>query len=443
MKVSVTYSDIWKIAYPIILGSLATTVLNLTDTAFIARVGETELGAMAIATVFYFVIVMIGLALGTGSQIIMARRAGEGNIPEIGKVFDHSFLLLLLLSLISFIAVKFFSPQLLRSMLHSEGVANASNAFMSIRCYGIFFAMATVTFRSFFVAIGKTRVITYASILTMCLNVILAYLFIFGHYGFPEMGIKGAALASVIAEFAGLIYLVIFSGLKHEFRQFRLLRFEDFSYPRFSAIVHLSSPVMLQNTLSMGAWFLFFVFIERMGEHALAISNIIRATYMILMTPIWGFASATNSMVSNIIGQGKEYEVRLLVKKIIYLSLAVTGGIFLVTFISPQWILRITTSDAKLISDSIGCYYIITGAMFLFSISVILLSAVSGSGNTRAAMVIELLNIIIYMIYVYLCAVTWNASIEAVWFSEIVYWVLMGVFSFIYLSSRNWQPKRI
>jgi Na+-driven multidrug efflux pump len=130
MKVSVTYSDIWKIAYPIILGSLATTVLNLTDTAFIARVGETELGAMAIATVFYFVIIMIGLALGTGSQIIMARRAGEGNSTEIGKIFDHSFLLLLLLSILSFFAVKFFSPQLLVTILRSGAVAKAANDFM-------------------------------------------------------------------------------------------------------------------------------------------------------------------------------------------------------------------------------------------------------------------------------------------------------------------------
>ena len=443
MKVSVTYTDIWKIAYPIILGSLATTVLNLTDTAFIARVGETELGAMAIATVFYFVIIMIGLALGTGSQIIMARRAGEGNTPEIGKVFDHSFVLLLLLSLLSFIVVKFFSPPLLRAMLQSDGVTDATNAFMGIRCYGIFFAMATVTYRSFFVAVGKTRVITYASLLTMCLNVILAWVLIFGHYGFPEMGIRGAALASVISEAAGLVYLVIFSAVKHEFRQFRLLRFADYSYSRFSSIIHLSSPVIMQNTLSMGAWFLFFVFIERMGEHALAISNIIRATYMILMTPIWGFAAATNSMVSNIIGQGRETEIRLLVKKIINLSIATTGIIFLATFISPQWILRITTSDPILISDSLGCYYIIIGAMFLFSVSVILLSAVSGSGNTTAAMVIELINIVIYMIYVYLCAVTLDASIEIVWFSEIIYWVMMGVFSAVYLSYRKWQPKKI
>ena len=193
----------------------------------------------------------------------------------------------------------------------------------------------------------------------------------------------------------------------------------------------------------MGAWFLFFVLIERMGEHELAISNIIRATYMILMTPIWGFASATNSMVSNLIGQNKIDDVKLLIRKIINLSLLTTVAIFIISFISPQWMLRITTSDLSLIEDAMGCYYIIIGAMFLFSISVILLSAVSGSGNTNAAMAIEFVNIAIYVIYVYLCAVVYDLSIETVWFSEIIYWVMMGLLSGWYLLTRKWQHTHI
>lgn len=443
MKVTATYRNIWDISYPIILGSLATTVLNLTDTAYIARVGEVELGAMAIATVFYFVIVMVGIALGTGAQILIARRAGEGNVSEIGKLFDHSFILLAALALISFIIAKYLSPDFFSYLLNSEAVTKACNDFMGIRSYGILFTLATIGFRSFYIGIGTTRVITYASFLTMLLNVVLAYVMIFGKYGFPEMGIKGAALASVISELAGLIYMILFTAIKQEFKHFNLFRFADLKKSRLAAIFHLSSPLMLQNTLTIGSWFLFFVFIERMGEHELAISNIIRATYMILMTPIWGFASTTNSMVSNLIGQGKIHEVKLLVRKIINLSIIITTVIFAISFISPQWLLRITTSDLQLIEDSMGCYFIIIGAMFLFSISVILLSTVSGSGNTKAAMVIEFINIFIYMIYVYLCAVVYNLSIETVWFSEIIYWVLMGALSALFLTTRKWQHQKI
>jgi len=193
----------------------------------------------------------------------------------------------------------------------------------------------------------------------------------------------------------------------------------------------------------MGAWFLFFVVIEHMGERQLAISNIIRATYMIMMTPVWGYAAATNSMVSNLIGQGRENEVGKLVKRIIKLALITSGAIFALMMISPSAILGISTSDKSIIQDAMGCYYIIAGSMFLFSISVILLSTVSGTGSTKAAMLIELTNIFIYLAYVYVFAIIINSSIEQVWLSEPIYWTMMGLFSWLYIRTGRWKEVRL
>ena len=78
MKVQSSYSDIWRISWPIILSSLASTVINFTDVAFVSRLGEKELAASALGGVFYFLLIMIAVAIGIGSQILMARKAGEG-----------------------------------------------------------------------------------------------------------------------------------------------------------------------------------------------------------------------------------------------------------------------------------------------------------------------------------------------------------------------------
>ncbi len=443
MKVTATYKNIWDISYPIILGSLATTVLNLTDTAFIARVGETELGAVAITSVFYFVIIMVGMALGTGAQILMSRRAGEGNHIEIGKLFDHSFLMLSVLGVITAVILFFLSGDFFELILSSPQIIDACNEYMDVRIYGIIFTMASIPFRSFYIAISKTRIITYSSVLMLVLNVLLDYLLIFGNFGFPEMGLAGAALASVIAECISLGYLMIYSELKHEFRDFRLFRFLEPQFQRVRAIVHLSSPVILQNVLSMGSWFIFFVLIEHMGEHELAISNVVRATYMVLMTPIWGFASATNSMVSNIIGQNKTHEVKDLVTKIMILGMFTTLIIFAISIISPRWLLGIITPDIRLINDSLNCFYIVSAAMLVLTISIIMLNTIFGTGNTRAAMVIEIFNITIYLIYVYLCAIVWDASIETVWLSEILYWSLMGLLAALYLKFGDWKKIKL
>src|ERR1041385_5503762 len=95
MQVNISYRDIWRMAYPVMIGSLAITVLNITDTIYLGRVGEVELGASALAGVFYFVMVMIGVAVGIGTQIQVARRAGEKNHNAIGELFDHSLYLFL------------------------------------------------------------------------------------------------------------------------------------------------------------------------------------------------------------------------------------------------------------------------------------------------------------------------------------------------------------
>ncbi|MGR6086906.1 MAG: MATE family efflux transporter [Arcticibacter sp.] len=443
MKVGIDYKNIWQISYPIILGGLANTLLNLTDTAFVSRLGETELASMALTTIYYFVVVMIAISIGVGIQILMARRAGEGDRNEIGKIFDHGFLILSVLGLVFTIVLYFTTSTLFKNIVSSPDILEASMKYITTRSFGLFFAFTTIAFRSFFISIGNTKIITVSALLMLGLNFILNYMLIFGNFGAPEMGIQGAALASVISEATALVLLVAYSLKKHEFKEFRLFRFDTFSGSRFRAIMNLSSPIVLQNLISMGAWFLFFVVIEHMGQRELAVSNIIRATYMIMMTPVWGYAAATNSMVSNLIGQGRQNEVGKLVKRIIKLALGTSSAIFLLMMISPSFILGISTSDNGIIAESMGCYYIISGSMFLFSISVILLSTVSGTGSTTAAMVIEVTNIFIYLAYVYICAIILKSSIEWVWFSEAFYWTMMGIFSYLYLRSGKWKDIKI
>ena len=82
-----SYRNIWKVAYPILISLVMEQMIGLTDTAFLGRVGEVELGASAIAIVYYMVLFMIGFGFSIGAQIIIGRRNGEGNFRDTGKVF--------------------------------------------------------------------------------------------------------------------------------------------------------------------------------------------------------------------------------------------------------------------------------------------------------------------------------------------------------------------
>jgi len=424
------------------LGALATTVLNLTDTAFMARVGQVELAAMAIASIFHFLLYMIGFALATGAQILIARRAGEDNRKEIGALFNHSFILLLGLGIITFFISLFLSPEILNLIIRSDGVAQSSIDYVQIRSFGLLIGITGLVFRSFFVGIGRTNIITTAAVVMMIVNIVLDFFLVLGYGGITPMGIKGAAWATVIAEVLSVIVISIYPFLKVKYKVYHLFKFDAFSSDKYKSILKISSPLIFQNAISMTSWFIFFVLIEKMGERELAISNIARAVYMVLMTPIWGFASAANSMVSNIIGQGKINEVKSLVIKIMLLCLTTTSLLVLVDYISGPFLLQLTSSDSKLVEDTLGVYHVIMFAMVIFSVSVILLSAVSGTGNTMAALVIEIINISIYLLYVYLCTI-FSAKIEVAWLAEIIYWTFMGLFSLIYFKYYNWKSVNL
>src|ERR1019366_7203684 len=122
MQVKSTYSDILRISLPVMVAGIAQTILGITDTAFLGRVGEVEMDASSIGGVFYFVLMMIGMALGIGSQIMIARKSGEKKENEIGSIFDQSLLLMIIFSFVIFFVIEFLSPAFMGTYLKSKEV---------------------------------------------------------------------------------------------------------------------------------------------------------------------------------------------------------------------------------------------------------------------------------------------------------------------------------
>ncbi len=438
MKVKVSYSEIWRISFPIMLSSLASTIINFTDVAFVSRIGEKELAASAIGGVFYFLLLMLGTAIGIGSQIMMARKAGEEQYLHIGKIFDHSLVLLFAFSVLMLLLLYLPLNGLMPSIIIDTKVAQAAVDYLLARSWSLPLMMLLISLRSFYTAITLTRIITYTTVLMLVLNVILNYGFVMGGFGLPKLGIAGSGMASAISETIAVIYALVYTRFHSKVKPFHLFRFKDMSLSYGWQILSLSIPVMLQHLFSMGAWFLFFVLIEKLGARELAVSNVLRSIYMVLMTPVWGFSQAANSMVSNLLGQQKEDAVLLLVRKIAILSLIMcTLGIVL-TFFCREALFKIVSSDEILMLDAMHVFYVVCLATLVFSVSMVLLSAVSGTGNTKAAMGIEIISLFVYTIYIIAFTIIIPQSLEVVWLAELIYWLLMGAISYFYMISLKW-----
>ena len=443
MEVNISYKRIWSIAYPIILGSVAQNLINVTDTAFLGRVGDVELGASALGGMFYFVLFMLALGFGTGTQIIISRRHGEGNSHLIGKTFDHALYFMLPLSVVAFLILFFFSTPILRFVIESNNIYEASVAFLKYRMPGIFFVFGQILFRSFYIGIARTKVITWSTLMMAGTNIILDYGLIFGKLGLPEMGLEGAAIASTIAEFIALVFLVVYVIVHKHHRQYDLFRFEAFDKELFGRNFKLAAPIMVQNFLSLGVWFAFFLIVEKLGEQALAVSNIIRSIYIVLMIPIWGFASAANSMVSYLLGMRRHELVFTLLKKIVIMA---TGGVMALVVLSlfvPEALIRIYTDHAGLIALSIPVLMVVNiGAVFL-STGFVLFNGVMGTGKTNVSFLIEMVVLSFYLLYV-LIMVRWlGGGVATAWTAEILYGILLSGLSLLYLRYGKWRSHKL
>jgi putative MATE family efflux protein len=413
------------------------------DTAFLGRVGEVALGAGALGGLFYLAVVMLGIGFGTGTQILIGRRNGEKDFGQIGKLTDHAIYFLLCLAVILFFVIFFLAPDILKYFIRSNEVYSGTLLFLRYRSWGIFFAFTNIIFNSFYVGTVKTRILTLSTAITAATNAILDYFLIFGNGGFPEMGIAGAALASSIAELVTTLFFIIRTYYFEDVRKFNLFRFSRFDPAIMGRILNLSVPIMLQNFLSFSGWFIFFMIIEHLGEHALAVSNICRSIYMLLMIPIWGLSSACNTLVSNLMGEGRIDAVIPLIKKIVIISFISTVVIVSCNIIAPRYILSIYTENASLIADSIKVLYVISLALIFFSIAVVMFMGVSGTGNTKVTFAFEIFAIAVYQFSAYLLAIVFEMPVQYVWLVECQYFLLIGLFCYFYLRSGKWKLIKI
>ena len=438
-KTGVKYTEIWNIAYPIILGSIAQNILSVTNTAFLGRVGEVELGAGAIGGVYYFVVVMLAWGFGIGLQIIVARRNGETNYTEIGRTIDHGIYFLVPLAIIMFSLMKFFSDGILGIVLESEEVVKATVEYINYRSYGIFFAFIHVLFRAFYVGVANTRVITYSTFLMAIVNAFLDYCLIFGNFGFPKMGIAGAGLSSIIAEAVAALYFIYYTQFRFSTAKYHLFHFMKFDLKLYLQIIRISLPMMLQNFLSLASWLAFFLLVEKMGERELAISNIIRSFYMLMMIPMWGLAAAVNTLVSFLIGSKRQDEVMQLVYKVVMLCLAGVGFMVIIGSFLPHFAVMIYTNDKTLINEAMPVVHVVNVAALMLAAAYIFFSAVSGTGKTQVSFIIEVIVLIIYLAYAWYIIMVVKSNISVVWAAECVYSLILGFLSFVYLKSGKWK----
>ncbi len=454
------------------IGSAVQNVITLTDTYFLARYSDISFAAIGIVGIFYLMITTIGYNFTKAGQIIIARRMGEGDEESIGRVTYSMLGFILLLSGLFFFVTKWLTPLLFPLFLHDPAILQACDDYLQARSWGIFFSYSGMVVIALYTGIARPMVIIYNAIALGVVNAVLNYALIFGHWGFPELGMAGAAWASSISEVVATAVFLLYMLLDKRNRAFGMFggkararwqaeQRESFSSepldaPQEAAIarpfidwgiirqqIALSTPIIFQSVVGIGSWLVFFFAIENMGRQALEVSTLIRSVYMMFMIPAWGFGSGINTIVSNLIGKQQHNLVIASINRTALLCFSITMLCALWLIAAPSQVLGIISTNSEIIEASMPMIGIFVLILAIFSTAAIYFNGIIGTGATQQSLWMQMFGCVLYLVYAYVAIKIFEVSLPTAWGAELVYWGVTLLLSLWYLRSNRWLSIRV
>ena len=435
--------EIWRISLPILVSLFVQNLINITDTAFMGRVGQVELGSSALAGVLYLAFYMVTFGFSTGAQILMARRNGEAKYGTLGPIMGQGILFLEIFSIILIFASLIGTPQMLKVLISSTAVCQAGEDYMQYRIFGLLFTSIGVMFRAFFVAVTRTKVLMINAVIMTVANVVFNYILIFGKFGVPQLGIAGAAIGSSLAELVSLIFFILYTRHRIDIRKYGLDKIPGIRWNILKRMLNVSFWTMVQNFLSLSTWFLLFLYVEHLGERSLAVTNIIRNVSGIMFMVMMAFASTCGSLVSNLIGAGHTDCVPGTIRQHIRIAYAFVLPLAVFFALCPKLILSVYTDMPELQEAAVPSLWVLCSAYLFLVPANVYFQSVSGTGNTRTALALEMITLVVYTCYITYIVAYLKLDVAFAWTSEIVYSVGILVLCYFYMKKGKWSLKKI
>ncbi|HNZ83576.1 MAG TPA: MATE family efflux transporter [Sedimentibacter sp.] len=382
------------IALPITLQNLVASSVNMLDTLMITSLGEESLAAVGLANqVFFFYAVTI-FGVATGSSVFVSQFWGKGDVKNIGRILGISLAITSVLGAL-FTLAALFVPEFIMKIFSEDsevirlGVDYLRIVSLSYIITGISFAYAVAS-RS----IGQAKMPMIASIVSFLVNLIFNYLLIFGKFGFPQLGVKGAAYGTIIARAAeiGLMLYSIYSNknnnpLAHSFKSMT-----DWTGDFIRKYFKTAYPVILNEALWSLGTVLYSLAYAKIGTEAAAAVQILNTVQNIFMVLSRGLANACTVMVGNKIGADEEDEAVVYADNFMILSAALGLVLGVLIYFSKDLILIFFRNlTPSMYNTSRNLLIVLAASFFIRSFNgTLIVGVLRGGGDTRFSMLLEM-----------------------------------------------------
>ena len=294
-----------RLATPIALQNILISSFTLADTLFVSRLGDVSLSAVGMIGQWGWLLNMVLIGISSGTSVFVAQYWGVKEIKKINKVCGIATVSALLISCI-YTSISLISPTFVVNIFNDNtDVVNNGTSYLLIVCLSYPAVAVTNILSSVLRSVENVKLPMYVSLFTTVLNIFLDYAMIFGKFGFVEMGIEGAALATTISAWSGVIIILIVSIFTKNILYAPVKDTFGFSFNDIKVFYNKALPVIFNETMWGAGTFVFNIIFGHMGYEYFAAITILRSFENIAFVYIIGLCNACSIMVGKSIGKGK------------------------------------------------------------------------------------------------------------------------------------------
>jgi putative MATE family efflux protein len=436
---------------PLLAGMVSEFFMYIADSAMVGRLGTEHLAAIGIATLFAEILWVIVWPFAPGTQALAARRFGQlqaavdvdestknGLHRKTGEILDNS-LVVSFFAGIAAMLMAVFSKQILELLLDDQQLITLADSYIRIIKYAMPLAGIFYSFYGFLAAVNLTRAIMVGTVSLNILNIMFNYVFIFGKFGFPVMGIKGAAIGTVLAQALGVAYFTGYVLVSKNTRVFCCGRFQGLKWDMIKDIFVASCPMIAQLGLVLSIILYYEAIVAGIGTIYLAVTHIIFTMFILNRTLVGGFAEGGSILIGNHLGRGEHKDAIQYAHATVYIAAFFGVLLMIVLLVFPESIVKIFNREPETVA--LGAEGL---RFFIFFVFVNIIGfpfeiIFTHNGWGKFPLVTELFSIVTFALGLTLLLTRYfNMGIHAAWLSLGLYMVCYSVLLFAGFMSMRW-----
>jgi MATE family multidrug resistance protein len=445
-----SYRDVLRVSLPLVVSMTTTVVMTFTDRVFLANYSINAIAAALPAGITAFVFLSFFADTAGYCNVFVAQYTGAGTLPRVGSALWQAIYFALAAWLIM-VGISFVGGPLFRLVGHPAEVQQLEVSYFRILCLGSGIHILGMSFSSFFSGCGVTRPVMIIYIIAMVLNVPLDYALINGIWIFPELGILGAAIATVFSWTSAAVMLGILVFTRENDQVFKIYKNRSFDADLFRRLLRYGVPSSLQFSLDVFAFLFFVLMVGRIGKAELAITNIGIALDSVSFRPLIGFALGTSTLVGQALGRNRPQEAVAAARATMVIAGSYISVLIMLYVFFPQPLLElfrpgdVSPDDFAAIKDrGVMVLRFVAAYLLLDGIYMISTAVLKGAGDTRFIMwSIGLISIFGMSLPIYIGIEIYGKGLFYAWGCTVFFICQLAVVTFWRFNQGKWKSMRV